>query len=157
MSFGVQGIEGTYTIVAQSQSNPSCDAVMEGAPILELQTVFTLNPSENIVRELKSHSTDRNHGFNMCFTAIIALTEDTIIGTGAILSFGPRYIAGKYTIKSYNELWECNAPMADTCIILSAPVPYAVIPQGIHCVDESIIIGLEDSDPGGDLQVVHGK
>lgn len=150
ISFGVQNVPGTYTIVA-SGSN-SCVSIMNGSVIVNpLPVVYTVNPIGSSCAATAIGLNGSEIGVNYVLVLDGIINLDTIPGNGASVSFGPQVTSGVYTIIAYNPLTNCNQLMNGSASIDAAPISYNITPAGIACVGDAI--GLDNSEVGVTYQL----
>lgn len=65
---------------------------------------------------------------------------DTMPGTGAVLNFGPQYLAGDYTIYAYFTSTGCDTIMDGVIHLNPSPNVYNVRPPGVSCAGDTVSI-----------------
>ncbi len=89
----------------------------------------------------------------MYYLMLNGIVIDSIAGTGVVgfLDFGPQLINGTYTMSAVDMATGCQAMMNGSTYISIAPQIFTVIPAGILCPGQDII--LDGSEPGVNYQL----
>ncbi|MBC8436035.1 MAG: hypothetical protein H8D88_00565, partial [Bacteroidetes bacterium] len=150
--FGVQILPGTYTVIGRSQST-NCWGDMTGSTVLTPNpTLYTIIPEGDTCSGTPIGLNGSQIGVNY-FLLLDGVPQDTLPGSGNILSFGPQWLGGTYVIKAINETPDsCDAIMTGSTIIHQLPIAYNVTPAGISCGGDTV--GLSDSDTGVIYQLI---
>jgi PKD repeat protein len=144
--FGIQVLPGTYHVIGRALSN-NCWGDMTGTAILTANpSQFTIIPAGDTCSGTSIGLNGSHIGANYILL-LDGVPQDTIQGTGSILSFGPQWLGGTYEIWAVNTTPDsCDAMMFGSTVIHQLPIDYSVIPGGISCAGDSV--GLSDSDTG---------
>ncbi|TSA24239.1 MAG: hypothetical protein D4R67_12205, partial [Bacteroidetes bacterium] len=144
--FGIQILPGTYTIIGRSESS-NCWGDMTGTTILTANpTLFTIIPEGDTCSGTSIGLNGSHIGVNYILL-LDGVPQDTLPGSGNILSFGPQWLGGVYLIRAVNETPDsCDAIMVGSTVIHQLPIAYNVTPAGISCAGDAV--GLSNSDSG---------
>ena len=161
ISFGLQTLPGTYTVVATTIST-GCVNNMTGSATINVATlpiVFTVigggsycAGGTGVVVGLSGSQT----GVNYQLYRDGISTGSAVPGTGAALTFGLQTTAGTYTVVATSPSTTCTISMSGSAVISINPVPtaYTVTGGGSYCVGGvGVHIGLSSSDAGISYQL----
>ncbi len=164
ISFGLQTLAGTYTVVATDVATGCSRSMVGGANVVvnPLPIPYTItgggiycNTGTGVHIGLSGSSSGIKYQLmNGSSTAGIPLN-----GTGSALDFGLQIATGTYTIVATNPTTGCTAPMSGSTVVATSALPAAhlVTGGGAYCVGGSgYSIGLDASDPGISYQLYLG-
>jgi len=150
ISFGIQSQAGTYSVIANTESSPSCSAIMNGLTVIEPLTQYSIIPQgiSCPAVEIKLNGSQQGVEYVLWRNGGAVVPSNIVQGTGQMISFGEYNLAGTYTIHANTPDNLCDAIMLDTCIIQQSPTVFNIQPAGISCLDDSISISLSGSGAG---------
>ena len=150
ISFGVQSLAGSYTVVATNGF--SCSSVMNAGVVLNpLPTAFNIVPSGVHCQGTAIGTDGSEVGINYILLLNGSISIDTLAGTGAALSFGPQATSGNYTVSSYSLAASCTQAMNGISTITSSPSVFNMTPAGILCAGATL--GIDGSNVGVNYQL----
>lgn len=150
ISFGIQNLPGTYTIVATGIN--SCVSIMNGNVIVNpLPAIFTIDPTGSHCASSSIGLNGSEIGVNYVLYLNGVISVDTIPGTGSSISFGAQITSGTYTVLAFNSLTNCQQLMNGNTTFNPSPLAYNITPAGIACVNDAI--GLDNSEVGVSYQL----
>ncbi len=165
LTFGLQTLAGTYTIVASNIST-GCSVTMSGSPtisILPLPTAYTVTPNTGSycaggtgVHVILSNS---NSGIIYQLYNGTTPVGTAAAGSGFPLDFGPQTAAGTYVVIATNTTTTCANNMSGSSVITinPLPTPYPVTGGGNYCAGGTgLHIGLLASTVGVNYQLYNG-
>ncbi len=165
LTFGLQTLPGTYTIVASNIST-GCIVTMSGSPvisILPLPTAYTVTPNTGSycaggtgVHVILSNS---NSGIIYQLYNGTTPVGTAAAGSGFPLDFGPQTAAGTYVVIATNTTTTCANNMSGSSVITinPLPTPYPVTGGGNYCAGGTgLHIGLLASTVGVNYQLYNG-
>lgn len=163
ISFGLQTVSGTYTVVA-TNATTLCTSNMSGS------TTVSINPLPNVYSVIG--------GGGYCIggtgTTVGLLTSDvgisyqlfrgatlvaTLVGTGTTLDFGLQTVVGTYTVVGTNVATGCVSNMTGSATIFTNPLPLAFVVSGggAYCSGGAgLVINLSGSEVGVNYQLYNG-
>lgn len=140
ISFGAQGVAGTYTVMATNMMT-GCTNGMGG------MATISVNPAPaqyavtgggtycaggaGITISLAGSESAIQYNLYKNGTA----TGVSVTGTGGVVSFAPQFTNGSYTVMAVNNATSCTRAMsgAATVSVNAAPAAYAVAGGGAYC------------------------
>ncbi len=153
LSFGVQSIAGTYTVIATSNVS-MCQTLMTG------QTLILPKPQKFNMTPIGTLCAGQTIGLDgsQAGVAYQLMRDDTIkmgipiTGTGGPISFGAQVLTGKYTVEAQHPSSQCSEFMNGQAILLPTPALYVITPQGTECTGFNV--GLNGSQVGINYQLI---
>ncbi len=165
LSFGLQTVAGTYTVVA---TNPvsGCTNNMSGSAVVTVYgalTSYTVTGGGTYCSggsgfAVGLSSSDVGFTYQL-YRGGSPLVGTTLSGTGSALSFGAQTVAGVYTVVATSGSSGCTATMSGSATITVNPLPttYTVTGGGGYCSGGTgVAIGLSNSDAGINYQLFRG-
>ena len=164
ISFGLQTVAGTYTVVATNARPSGCADTMSGSAavtINPLPTVYTVTGGggycaggSGVLVGLSNSDIGTNYALYQGGVLVGATS-----GTGAAFNFGMYLTAGTYTVVATNTVTGCTDNMSGSATITINPLPtvYAVTGGGMYCAGGTgVAVGLMASTFGINYQLYRG-
>lgn len=164
ISFGLQSIAGTYSVLA-TNAVTGCAKAMSGSTavvINALPVAYTVNGGGSYCAGgagvhigLTFSATGVNYQLYNGATA----TGTPVAGSGAGIDFGTLTTAGTYSVMATDATTGCSNNMSGSTVIVVNPVPtvYAVTGGGSYCAGGTgVHIGLSNSASGINYQLFNG-
>jgi len=164
ISFGLQTVAGSYTVVA-TNSATSCNGNMAGTATITINPL----PAAYVVGgggsycaggtgvDIALSGSDLGISYQLYKGGITAGLP--IDGTGLALDFGLNTGVGTYTIVGTNTATGCSSRMSDSAIITinALPLTHTVTGGGFYCSGGTgVLVGLNGSDTGIHYQLYNG-
>ncbi len=164
ISFGLQTITGTYTVVA-TNAITGCTSTMFGSAIVgtnPLPALHNVTGGGNYCSGTSGSSigldgSDAGISYHLFFGPLPV--GSSIAGTGSAIDFGVQTGIGSYTVIATNTTTSCNHVMTGTANINVNPLPasYTVTGGGNYCAGTAgVPVGLISSDPAASYQLYQG-
>jgi len=165
ISFGLQTIAGTYTVVA-TNTTTLCTSTMSGSANV------VVNPVPAIVSVTGGGSycaggsgvavglTGSTVGINYQLYRGATTVGSPVGGSGTSISFGLLTTAGTYTVTATDPLSGCTSNMGGSAVISINPLPtaYSVTGGGSYCSGGTgVLVGLSSSATGVTYQLYRGS
>ncbi len=163
ISFGLETLAGTYTVIATGTGIPSCSANMSGI------TLVTINPLPAVANVTGggaycSGGTGVTVGLDNSATGINyqLFNGSTAIGlpvagtTGVALNFGLQTSGGSYTVVATNAATTCVSNMTGSASVTVNPLPasYGLTGGGGYCIGSTPVhVGISNSNTGINYQL----
>ncbi len=166
LSFGLQTTVGTYTATATDPVT-LCTSNMSGSAsvyMYALPNVYSVTGGGSYCSggtgvAIGLSGSDAGAHYQL-YLGGLPVVGAMVIGTGSAISFGPRTIAGTYTvIATIGGFTGCTNAMSGSAVIAIDPLPvaYTVTGGGSYCSGGTgVHIGLSSSDAGIDYQLYMG-
>ncbi len=167
ISFGLQTITGTYTVIA-TNATTYCTSAMTGSVTVStnpLPTAYSVTPATGsfclggtgVVVGLSGSTIGTNYQLFLGGSPVGGLVP----GTGSSISFGLQATAGTYTVSATNTTTTCTNIMSGSSVITISPLPTAytvnVSGTGSYCAGGTgVTISLSGSQGGVNYQLVLG-
>jgi hypothetical protein len=164
LSFGLQTVAGTYTVLA-TQTATTCTSAMTGSATISINAL----PTAHIITGGGSYCAGGNgvavglSGSNTGISYQLYNGSSTVgsamPGTGSSISFGLKTAAGTYSIMATNSSTSCTAGMSGTTTISVNDVPAinSVTGGGNYCAGGAgMHVGLDGSATGINYQLYNG-
>jgi len=164
ISFGLQTVAGSYTVVA-TNSTTTCNTNMAGTATISINPL----PAAYIVGGGGSYCSGGSGvhvtlaGSDVGISYQLYHGSDTIgtsvAGTGLPFDFGLETAAGTYTAIATNSATGCVSTMSDSALVIvnSLPVVHTVTGGGSYCSGSTgVVVGLSVSDTGVHYQLYLG-
>lgn len=163
LSFGLQTIAGTYTVVAVNATT-GCTLTMTGSAtisVIAAPTAYTVTgggaycsgPGHNIY--LSGSQTGVSYQLYLGISAV----GSPVSGTGSAINFGTFTTVGTYTVIATTGSSSCTTTMSGSASITSGSLPnlYSVTGGGSFCAGGSgYAVGLSGSQTGVNYQLYRG-
>ncbi|MCF8449495.1 MAG: Ig-like domain-containing protein, partial [Taibaiella sp.] len=163
ISFGLQTVAGTYSILA-TNTTTSCIKAMTGTAVVvmnALPIVYNVTGGGNACLG----GTGVNVGVDMSQTGVnYSLRLGTIVmgtlgGTASGINFGMMYTSGTYSVLATNATTGCSSAMSGSASVVlhNPPVAYTMTGGGSYCAGSSgVAIGLSNSATGVNYRLFVG-
>jgi hypothetical protein len=164
ISFGVQTMAGTYTVVATDATN-GCTSPMVGSAsivINPLPSAYTVTGGGNYC----SGGTGVHIGLSFTNSGVdyqlyngATAVGSPVAGTSTSIDFGLLTTAGTYTVFATNATTSCTNAMSGSATVVIDPLPavYAVTGGGSYCDGGTgVAVGLAGSETGINYQLYNG-
>jgi PKD repeat protein len=143
ISFGNQTNAGVYTVVATNLTT-GCVNTMNGSTsvtVNPLPTIYKIDPVGQQCPGTIIRLNGSELGVNY-YLLLNGVVVDSLPGTGIIgfLDYGARYANGTYTVLAVDMATGCQALMNGSTYISIAPQVFDVIPAGILCPGQMIML-----------------
>ncbi len=164
ISFGLQTVAGTYTVVANNPTT-TCSANMAGSVnvgVSSLPAIFNVTGGGNYCPAGTGAPVGVSGsvlGVNYQLYLGGVATGLPVAGTGSVISFGLQTGVGTYTVKATDATTGCSINMMGTAVINIAALPtaHAVTGGGNYCAGGiGVHIGLASSSAGVYYQLYNG-
>ena len=163
ISFGPQGITGSYTVVA-TNSVTGCTKNMSGSATVStnaLPTVYTVTGGGSYCTGTGFHIgiSGSNTGITYQLIRGTISVGSPVSGTGAAIDFGVFTTLGVYTVIARNTTTSCTANMSGSATISAGALPtaYNVSGGGSYCSGGTgIAVTLSSSNVGVNYQLYRG-
>jgi Secretion system C-terminal sorting domain len=154
LSFGLQTVPGTYTVVA-TNATTGCTSNMSGSATVStnpLPSVFTVtgggsycSGGTGVHIQLSSSTTGVSYRLYNGATPVTGY----VAGTGTTIDFGAFTAVGTYTANAVNTTTGCTNAMTGSASITILPLPVAGIISGPSTVHDLATITLTETSSGG--------
>lgn len=151
ISFGIQTNPGNYTVEAMLTAT-GCSRNMTGmTSLLPRPTVFSINPQgpQCAGTIIYLNGSQTGISYELMRDNVV---QQTIAGTGNILTFGAQTIPGIYTIRGVNFLTTCDTFMNGSTIIIPLPQAHDITPAGANC--SPTVVEISGSETGVNYQLI---
>jgi uncharacterized protein YjdB len=164
ISFGLQTLAGSYTVVA-TNTTTLCTRIMTGSAAIAinpLPSLFNVSGGGGYCiggSGVHIGLLGTNSGISYQLMTGLAVVGAPIIGTGAAIDFGFQTIAGTYTVIATNTATGCSSTMIGSVIVSINPLPavQAVTGGGAYCLGGSgVHVGLNNSATTVKYQLFRG-
>ncbi len=165
ISFGLQTVAGTYTVVATMSGFTACTTPMTGSAVValySLPTAYTVTGGGSycpggtgVSIGLSSSDAGVNYQLYRGATAV----GSSVAGTGSALNFGLVTTAGTYMVRATSTVTGCTGDMAGsvTVSISVLPAAFTVTGGGSFCSGGTgVSVGLSGSVTGVNYQLYVG-
>jgi len=161
ISFGLQTLAGTYTVVATNNTT-TCTNNMTGSAVIvinPLPTAYNVTGGGDYCAGgagLPIGLSGSQSGVNYQLLRNGSNIGTAVAGTGSALNFGTFTLAGTYTVNATNTTTACSAPMTGSVSIVINPLPtlYNVTGGGQYCAGgPGVPVGLSGSQNGINYQL----
>lgn len=164
ISFGLQTVAGTYSILA-TNTTTSCIKAMTGTAVVvmnALPIVYNVTGGGNACLG----GIGVNVGVNMSQTGVnYSLRLGTIVmgtlgGTASGINFGMMYASGTYSVLATNATTGCSSAMSGSASVVlhNPPVAYTMTGGGSYCAGGGgVAIGLSNSATGVNYRLYAGS
>ncbi len=164
ITFGLQTMAGTYTVVA-TDAVTGCVNNMTGSVAIilnPLPTVYAMTGGGSYCSggtgvSVGLASSDLGIDYELYLGGVP--TGNILAGTGIALDFGLQTAAGGYTVVATNTATTCVNNMSGVAVVIINPLPsiYSVTGGGSYCAgDAGVSVGLSNSDLGINYQLYIG-
>lgn len=165
ITFGMQTISGTYSVLATNAST-TCTRAMNGIAGV---TVNALPAVQSVTGggSFCAGGTGVNIGLSSSQTGVAyqlyggtATYGSAVPGTGSAISFGSVDVAGTYSVRATNYTTGCVNDMSGTTTVVVNPLPaaFAVTGGGSYCTGATgVTVTLAGSEAGISYQLYNGS
>ena len=151
VNFGIQSVPDIYSVEAVGSN--SCSSAMNGEVVVHTApTIFTQIPQGSFCPGTSIQLNGSENGISYILYRDDIFPVDTLVGTGAVLSFGSPIVGGTYTISATSASSLCESSMNGSTTIFISPTAFNVSPAGTNC--SGTIIGLDNSETGVSYQLI---
>ena len=162
ISFGLQTLAGTYTVVA-TNATTNCTNIMTGSvniAINPLPTLFGVTgggnyPAGGTGVMIGLSGSQAGISYQLFVNGVS--TGIPVAGTGVAISFGLQTVAGNYTVVGTNTTTFCFVIMTGSATVVINPLPlvFDVTGGGDRCFGSAgLPVGLNGSEVGIDYQLL---
>ncbi|HRY31651.1 MAG TPA: PKD domain-containing protein [Bacteroidales bacterium] len=155
INFGQQINAGNYKILAVNNIT-NCESWMNGSLQLlpELQKFLVLGNGSCSGMSVGLSGSQINVHYQLYLDSAAIGTQ--VLGNGSVISFGPQYAAGTYTVVATGPAPEfCQQVMLGSQIVQQPPNQYSIQPNGYACPGDEI--RLSGSEVGVNYQLMQGN
>jgi PKD repeat protein len=152
LSMGTAGLPGIYSVVAIDAITNCVSYMNDSSTLYPDPIAFTIVPDGTACEGETIRQNGSELGVDYVLLLDNAIHVDTIHGDGNPINFGPQSTEGKYTIMAINQFSYCIFNMNGTTVMNDSPVKYDLLPAGIQCIGNSVV--LSNSQPGVTYQLM---